>query len=90
MIKKLLLIILCMGTANADTEAVTVGNFKTETIAVSSSMTSTERKVRKSAVKVVTSTGHGSGGLITYKDFQLVLTAQHVADGNFGRCLWCI
>jgi len=47
-------------------------------------MSATERRVRESAVKVITLSGHGSGGLVKYKDFQLVITAQHVADGALG------
>ena len=43
-----------------------------------------EKVVRNAAVKVSTGTGHGSGGLIKYKDMVLVLTAQHVADGRLG------
>ena len=63
---------------------ITTQDFKTEPIEVSSSMTSVEKKVRESAVKVMSHTGHGSGGLVKYKDMQLVLTAQHVADSNLG------
>ena len=47
-------------------------------------MSSVEKKVREASVKVSTGGGHGSGGLIRYKDLQLVLTAQHVADGMLG------
>ena len=43
-----------------------------------------EKAVRNAAVKVATPRGHGSGGLIKYKDMTLVLTAQHVADGALG------
>lgn len=64
--------------------ATTTGEYKTEPIQVSSSMTVIEKKVRDSAVKVLSHTGHGSGGLIRYKDMQLVLTAQHVADEGLG------
>ena len=45
-----------------------------------------ERKVRNAAVRVSKPlSGHGSGSLIKYKDLQLVLTAQHVADGTIGE-----
>ena len=72
-----------MGAATTTAEeAVT---YKTEPIEVSSSMTSVEKKVRESSVKVLSDGGHGSGGLIRYKDLQLVLTAQHVADGMLGQ-----
>ena len=84
MIKKILIAMLCVAPAHAIEEAVTAGNLKTEPVEVSSTMSSTERRVRESAVKVVTLAGHGSGGLIKYKDFQLVITAQHVADGDLG------
>ena len=57
---------------------------KTEPVEVSTSMSSVEKKVREASVKVSTGGGHGSGGLIRYKDLQLVLTAQHVADGMLG------
>ena len=46
---------------------------------------STERQVRQAAVKVNKPLGHGSGSLIKYKDLQLVLTAQHIADGEYLR-----
>jgi len=51
---------------------------------VKSSMTVMEKKVRDAAVKVSSSTGHGSGSVILYKDVILVLTAQHVAEGLSG------
>ena len=84
MIKKILLTILCMGTASASQEAVTIGTLKTEPIEVSSRMSSVEKKVRESAVKILTPNGHGSGGLVKYKDLQLVITAQHVASDSLG------
>lgn len=62
----------------------TTKEFKTEPIEVSTSMTAVERKVRESAVKVQARQGHGSGGLVRYKDMQLVLTAQHVANESLG------
>jgi len=55
------------------------------TIEISSQMSDTEAKVRNAAVRVITTRGgHGSGSLIQYKDFQLVLTAQHIADEVIG------
>jgi len=51
---------------------------------VSKSLSSAERKVRNAAVKVVTSSGHGSGTVVSYKDLTLVFTARHVADGALG------
>ena len=70
-------------------QAQTTPNTDTETTAnttsqIRTSYTAVERAVRGAAVKVVTPTGHGSGGLIKYKDMTLVLTAQHVADGPLG------
>tara|TARA_B100000214_G_C23972494_1_gene630895 strand:+ start:1905 stop:2618 length:714 start_codon:yes stop_codon:yes gene_type:complete len=58
--------------------------FETKPVEVSSSMTSVEKRVRESAVRVVSYNGHGSGGLIRYKDLQLVLTANHVTEGGIG------
>ena len=84
MIKKILLCVVAMiGTAHA-TEEVSIDNLVTEPIEVSSQMTSMERKVRANAVKVLSYDGHGSGGIVKYKDIQLVITAQHVADGILG------
>ena len=72
-----------MGATTAATMDVTK-TYKTEPIEVSTSMTSVEKRVRDSSVKILTGGGHGSGGLIRYKDMQLVLTAQHVASGDLG------
>ncbi len=55
-----------------------------QTTQIDSSYSYVERAVRKAAVRVNTLRGHGSGGLIKYKDMVLVLTAQHVADGPLG------
>ena len=57
---------------------------KNKTTQIDSSYSHVERAVRKAAVKVNTPRGHGSGGLIQYKDMNLVLTAQHVANGPLG------
>ena len=55
------------------------------TIEISSQMSDTEVKVRNAAVRIITSRGgHGSGSLVQYKDLQLVLTAQHIADEVIG------
>ena len=49
-------------------------------------LTSNEKKVREAAAKIYSARGgHGSGGLIKYKDIQLILTAHHVADGELGQ-----
>ena len=54
--------------------------------ASSRSLNRTERKVRNAAVNVSKlGGGHGSGSVIRYKDLQLVLTAQHIADGTLGE-----
>jgi len=52
---------------------------------ISNSLTANERKVREATVRVVTQNGHGTGGLVKYKDLTLVLTAHHVADGSLGQ-----
>ena len=83
MIKKILLAFIFANTAAAQ-ETVSVNNLKTESVEVSSRMSSVEKKVRASSVKVMTLGGHGSGGLVYYKDIQLVITAQHVAAGTLG------
>jgi hypothetical protein len=83
MIKKMLLAFIFVNTATAQ-ETVSVNNLKTEPVEVSAKMSSVEKKVRLASVKVMTQNGHGSGGLIYYKDMQLVITAQHVAAGMIG------
>jgi len=83
----LLSAMLLIFSANAqDTIPPVAGpDSQTNTITqIDSSYSGVEKAVRKAAVKVVTRTGHGSGGLIKYKDMTLVLTAQHVADGPLG------
>ena len=52
---------------------------------IHSSYSHVEKTVRNAAVKVKTRDGHGSGGLVKYKDMTLVITAQHVADGALGQ-----
>ena len=55
------------------------------TMEINSHMSRTEQEVRNAAVRVVTVRGgHGSGSLVQYKDLQLVLTAQHIADEVIG------
>tara|TARA_R110002110_G_scaffold166214_4_gene366812 strand:+ start:96 stop:845 length:750 start_codon:yes stop_codon:yes gene_type:complete len=84
--------LMCVQPAMAD--AAKIANtfdskINTEPVPVSSVMSSTEKKVRDAAVRVVTSRGgHGSGSLIKYKGLTLVLTAQHVADGSLGADYW--
>ncbi len=51
---------------------------------INKSLTVVEKKVRGAAVKVITSSGHGSGTVMQYKDLTIVLTAKHVADGVLG------
>jgi S1-C subfamily serine protease len=86
MIKKILLALIFASTAMADDNiTISNSNLKTEAVEVSSRMSSVEKKVRSAAVRVVSGSGHGSGGIIKYKDIQLVLTAQHVADGRLGQ-----
>tara|TARA_R110000824_G_scaffold27858_1_gene94126 strand:- start:1499 stop:2257 length:759 start_codon:yes stop_codon:yes gene_type:complete len=58
---------------------------KLTTKQISSMFTSVEQKVRAAAVRVSDGEGHGSGGMIKYKDMTFILTAQHVADGALGR-----
>lgn len=60
-------------------------NENTAVTQIHSSYSYVEKAVRKAAVKVVTREGHGSGGLVKYKDMTLVMTAQHVADGALGQ-----
>lgn len=76
-----MLLALSLNTANADTRPATSNLSTTE---ISNSLTSNERRVRSASVRVVTPTGHGTGGLIKYRDINLVLTAHHVADGALG------
>jgi S1-C subfamily serine protease len=69
------------GTPKAGTpENVQPQDFVTISKNMNAAMTVTEKKVRESAVKVKTMSGHGSGSLIAYKDLQFVFTAEHVVD----------
>jgi S1-C subfamily serine protease len=56
------------------------------TIEISAHMSEAEMAVRGAAVRItrLDEGGHGSGSLVQYKDLQLVLTAQHVADAIIG------
>jgi hypothetical protein len=49
-------------------------------------MSSIEKNIRNSAVRVTLpfNGGHGSGSYIKYKDVHLVITAQHVTDAALG------
>jgi len=51
-----------------------------------SRLTSIEKKARAAAVKVIDNHegGHGSGTVVTYKDVQLVITANHVTPKIVG------
>jgi hypothetical protein len=55
------------------------------TTQISNSLSFNERRVREASVRVVTTQGHGSGGLIKYRGMHLILTAHHVADGELGQ-----
>lgn len=85
-------VILCFGGMHAtgagtSTTAIHSADGAAEkhtTQQINSRMSKIEKKVREAAVKVSTQEGHGSGGLIQYHDLQLVITAQHVADGSLG------
>lgn len=81
MIKYLfLLMLVCVSPA---AEAVEKVSLPVEQI--NSSMNMAQKRVREAAVKVTTiGGGHGSGSYLIYKDAHLVLTAQHVADGQLG------
>tara|TARA_Y100000592_G_C5426090_1_gene295779 strand:- start:414 stop:1145 length:732 start_codon:yes stop_codon:yes gene_type:complete len=83
----LLSAMLLIFSANAQETIPPVASSDTQsnaTTQIHSSYTTVEKDVRRAAVKVVTPQGHGSGSLIKYKDMTLVLTAQHVADGELG------
>jgi len=77
----LLFILLLMAPAKAQNNT----NQNSAITQIHSSYSHVEKAVRNAAVKVKTRDGHGSGGLIKYKDMTLVITAQHVADGSLGE-----
>ena len=76
---------LLFAPANAN-ETVEAHVPDARTIEISAHMSDTEMSVRGAAVRVTRlgEGGHGSGSLVQYKDLQLVLTAQHVADAIIG------
>jgi len=78
------LFVLSVPTSATETQGNHNVTVEKKTEEVKSSMTIIEKKVRDAAVKVSSSTGHGSGSVIAYKDVILVLTAQHVAEGLPG------
>ncbi len=80
-----LLLILPVKAQNATTQSKATVNENAAITQIHSSYSHVEKAVRNAAVKVSTPDGHGSGGLIKYKDMTLVLTAQHVADGALGQ-----
>jgi S1-C subfamily serine protease len=80
---------LLVGSATAnETTAPIKAPYKEDsrTLPISSRISKTESAVRDAAVKIqrFDRGGHGSGSLIQYKDMQLVLTAQHVANAIVG------
>lgn len=82
-------LILLMSALFVASPAIAKNNAKaipTPTESVSSSMLNVEKKVRDASVKVTKpfTGGHGSGSYIKYKDINVVITAQHVADGPLG------
>jgi len=78
------LCVLAMGlTLSAGSYAQSPADLST--ISISDSLTRVERNVRGAAVRVTDGEGHGSGSIVRYHDMQLVLTAQHVADGMPGH-----
>ena len=79
--KKLLALLLGLSISTASM-AEPSGEF--QTISIEDGLDRNERKVRDSAVKITDGYGHGSGGIVQYYDMQLILTAQHVANGRIG------
>jgi len=73
-------------TATHANEAIEAHGPNTRTIEISSHMSDTELVVRGAAVRITRfgERNQGSGSLVQYKDLQLVLTAQHVADAIVG------
>jgi S1-C subfamily serine protease len=83
-IAMMIALLFSFSTASATTVERNL-NVNMNTEPVSAAMSSVEKKVRDAAVTVVaTLGGHGSGSLVKYKDVVLVITAQHVADGELG------
>jgi len=78
---------IASATANETTTPIKAPySDETRTLPISNRTSKVEADVRDAAVKVkrYDRGGHGSGSLIQYKDMQLVLTAQHVADAIVG------
>lgn len=78
---KLLLMMLISTTAIAETTHISkpVDHLSAE-------MSSIEKRIRQSAVRITVpfSGGHGSGSYIKHKDVYVIITAQHVTDGALG------
>jgi len=79
--KKLFALLLGM-MVSTSAVADPIGDF--QTISIEEGLSKNEKKVREAAVKITDGYGHGSGSIIKYYDMQLVLTAQHVANGRIG------
>jgi|TARA_R110002074_G_scaffold286088_1_gene457942 hypothetical protein len=77
---------LLISSANAAETVKAHESTDVKTIAIASHMSDAEMVVRNAAVKVtrMNTGGHGSGSLVQYKDLQLVLSAQHVANAIIG------
>tara|TARA_Y100001970_G_C14163957_1_gene820181 strand:+ start:143 stop:874 length:732 start_codon:yes stop_codon:yes gene_type:complete len=81
--KKLLALLLSISVSTTAIADVGVsGDF--QTISIENGLDRNERRVREAAVKITDGYGHGSGGIVQYYDMQLILTAQHVANGLIG------
>lgn len=85
--KKLLALLLGLSISTAAI-ADSSGDF--QTISIIEGLDRNEREVREAAVKITDGSGHGSGGIVQYRDLQLVLTAQHVANGRIGSDYYVI
>ncbi len=79
--KKLLALLLGLSIS---TTAIADGGGEFQTISIEEGLDRNERRVREAAVMITDGYGHGSGGIVQYYDMQLVLTAQHVANGRIG------
>ena len=77
---------LMLSSANANEVIKAPYEGDNRTLPISSRISKIERDIRDAAVKVkrFNQGGHGSGSLIQYKDLQLVITAQHVANAIVG------
>jgi len=86
--KKVLFAVMAMAIsaiAYATPETATQTNNPHVTTQISNSLSRVEARVRSASVRVVTESGHGTGGLVNYKGTHLVLTAHHVANGALGE-----